>query len=128
MTEVLLSPNSSSSSSSSVHNFQLLNEEEGVSGGIIDEINKNRENKETDQLSLLALLVTLFRKSFWVTCKTDKGCGSGIEIGWPSNVRHVAHVTFDRFNGFLGLPVEFEPEVPTRAPSARCILFSSFLV
>ncbi|XP_039059780.1 rho GTPase-activating protein 5-like isoform X2 [Hibiscus syriacus] len=42
-----------------------------------------------------------------------------MEIGSPTNVRHVAHVTFDRFNGFLGLPVEFEPEVPRRAPSAR---------
>lgn len=42
-----------------------------------------------------------------------------MEISWPSNVRHVAHVTFDRFNGFLGLPVEFEPEVPRRPPSAR---------
>ncbi|GER41880.1 Rho GTPase-activating protein [Striga asiatica] len=36
--------------------------------------------------------------------------GRRMEIGSPSNVRHVAHVTFDRFTGFLGLPVEFEPE------------------
>lgn len=46
-----------------------------------------------------------------------------MEIGWPTNVRHVAHVTFDRFNGFLGLPVEFEPEVPRRAPSASATVF-----
>ena len=46
-----------------------------------------------------------------------------MEIGSPTNVRHVAHVTFDRFNGFMGLPVEFEPEVPRRAPSARFFLF-----
>ncbi|KAL6507741.1 Rho GTPase-activating protein 1 [Orobanche gracilis] len=46
-----------------------------------------------------------------------------MEIGWPSNVRHVAHVTFDRFNGFLGLPVEFEPEVPRRPPSASTRVF-----
>lgn len=46
-----------------------------------------------------------------------------MEIGVPSDVRHVAHVTFDRFHGFLGLPVEFEPEVPRRAPSARFVLF-----
>jgi len=44
-----------------------------------------------------------------------------MDIGSPTNVRHVAHVTFDRFNGFLGLPVEFEPEVPRRPPSARCV-------
>ncbi|OMP02479.1 PAK-box/P21-Rho-binding protein [Corchorus capsularis] len=46
-----------------------------------------------------------------------------MEISWPTNVRHVAHVTFDRFNGFLGLPVEFEPEVPRRAPSASATVF-----
>lgn len=46
-----------------------------------------------------------------------------MEIGWPTNVRHVAHVTFDRFNGFLGLPVEFEPEVPRRPPSASRTIF-----
>lgn len=46
-----------------------------------------------------------------------------MEIGWPTNVRHVAHVTFDRFNGFLGLPVELEPEVPRRAPSASATVF-----
>uniref|UniRef100_A0A3Q7J083 Rho-GAP domain-containing protein n=2 Tax=Solanum lycopersicum TaxID=4081 RepID=A0A3Q7J083_SOLLC len=46
-----------------------------------------------------------------------------MEIGWPTNVRHVAHVTFDRFNGFLGLPVEFEPEVSRRAPSASTTVF-----
>jgi hypothetical protein len=44
-----------------------------------------------------------------------------MEIGHPTNVRHVAHVTFDRFNGFLGLPLEFLPQVPTTPPSARYI-------
>jgi hypothetical protein len=44
-----------------------------------------------------------------------------MEIGLPTDVQHVAHVTFDRFHGFLGLPVEFEPEVPRRAPSARSV-------
>ncbi|KAK6776525.1 hypothetical protein RDI58_027526 [Solanum bulbocastanum] len=96
-------------------------EEEGEEGG------KGR-NQERDHLSLLALLVTLFRKSFWLACKTDRGggdlcSGRGMEIGWPTNVRHVAHVTFDRFNGFLGLPVEFEPEVSRRAPSASTTVF-----
>ena len=128
MTEVLHSSPSSSPSSSSLscapsstpnHNDALFltqeeeeEEEEGdsrVTGG------------DGDQLSLLALLVTLFRKSFWVACKTEREELCGMEIGWPTNVRHVAHVTFDRFNGFLGLPVEFEPEVPRRAPSARYI-------
>ena len=43
-----------------------------------------------------------------------------MDIGWPTNVRHIAHVTFDRFNGFSGLPVELELEVP----SARCFFFN----
>ncbi|KDO62552.1 hypothetical protein CISIN_1g041607mg [Citrus sinensis] len=42
-----------------------------------------------------------------------------MEIGCPTNVRHITHATFDRFNDFLGLPVEFEVEVPCRVPSAR---------
>ncbi|KAM7275344.1 hypothetical protein ACFE04_017210 [Oxalis oulophora] len=46
-----------------------------------------------------------------------------MEISWPTNVRHVAHVIFDRFNGFVGLPVEFEPEVPMKAPSASATVF-----
>ncbi|MED6156909.1 Rho GTPase-activating protein 1 [Stylosanthes scabra] len=46
-----------------------------------------------------------------------------MNIGSPTNVRHVAHVTFDRFNGFLGLTVEFEPEVPRRPPSASATVF-----
>jgi hypothetical protein len=27
-----------------------------------------------------------------------------MEIGLPMDVQHVAHITFDRFHGFLGLP------------------------
>ncbi|PIN03164.1 hypothetical protein CDL12_24318 [Handroanthus impetiginosus] len=76
-----------------------------------------------DQLSVLAALVTIFRRSF-VGCKRLRGVEDRLmEIGWPTNVRHVAHVTFDRFNGFLGLPVEFEPEVPRRPPSASTRVF-----
>ncbi|KAL5832570.1 hypothetical protein ACOSQ3_016244 [Xanthoceras sorbifolium] len=77
---------------------------------------------EGDQLSVLALLIAIFRKSL-VACKTDRRDLCAMEIGSPTNVRHVAHVTFDRFNGFLGLPVEFEPEVPRRAPSASATVF-----
>lgn len=141
MTEVLHSSPSPSSPSISTptHNGTLFVEEVGVSevavcdceeeiGGEEEEEEEEGErgrDKERDHLSLLALLVTLFRKSFWLACKTDRQgdlCG-GMEIGWPTNVRHVAHVTFDRFNGFLGLPVEFEPEVSRRAPSASTTVF-----
>ncbi|XP_058087266.1 rho GTPase-activating protein 5-like [Magnolia sinica] len=84
---------------------------------------EDRKKKE-EQLSLLALLVAIFRKSL-VACRTAGGRQDlrSMEIGWPTDVRHVAHVTFDRFNGFLGLPVEFEPEVPRRAPSASANVF-----
>ncbi|KAK9153651.1 hypothetical protein Sjap_001131 [Stephania japonica] len=89
------------------------------------DVESKDRDKEEDQLSLLALLLTVFRKSLGSSCKNlreEKIC-SGMEIGWPTDVRHVAHVTFDRFNGFLGLPVEFEPEVPRRAPSASASVF-----
>ncbi|XP_049379300.1 rho GTPase-activating protein 5 [Solanum stenotomum] len=144
MTEVLHSSSPSPSSpsiSTPTHNGTLFVEEIGGSEVAVcdseEEIGEGEEegeeggkgrNQERDHLSLLALLVTLFRKSFWLACKTDRGggdlcSGRGMEIGWPTNVRHVAHVTFDRFNGFLGLPVEFEPEVSRRAPSASTTVF-----
>ncbi|KAK4709184.1 hypothetical protein R3W88_030109 [Solanum pinnatisectum] len=146
MTEVLHSSSPSPSSpsiSTPTHNATLFVEEIGGSEVAVcdseEEIGEGEEeeegeeggkgrNQERDHLSLLALLVTLFRKSFWLACKTDRGggdlcSGRGMEIGWPTNVRHVAHVTFDRFNGFLGLPVEFEPEVSRRAPSASTTVF-----
>ncbi|KAL2536356.1 rho GTPase-activating protein 5-like [Forsythia ovata] len=88
----------------------------GVDGGDIEEEEENRvkekrEKDRRDQLSLLALLVTLFERVFWLACKTDReefsGAGSGVgsancgrgvmEIGWPTDVQHVNHVTFDRF-------------------------------
>jgi hypothetical protein len=76
--------------------------------------------QEEERWSFLALLFELLRKSL-LGCGTVGGGGCGMEIGLPTDVQHVAHVTFDRFHGFLGLPVEFEPEVPRRAPSARSV-------
>ena len=84
--------------------------------------------EEEERWSFLALLFELLRKSL-LGCRTVGGGGGGegehggcgMEIGLPTDVQHVAHVTFDRFHGFLGLPVEFEPEVPRRAPSARYV-------
>lgn len=85
--------------------------------------------------SATAALVAALRKSL-VICSVgaDEVGGGGVagrrtascsavEIGWPTDVRHVAHVTFDRFGGFLGLPVELEPEVPPTAPSASVSVF-----
>ncbi|KAL6651247.1 hypothetical protein ACP70R_010172 [Stipagrostis hirtigluma subsp. patula] len=53
----------------------------------------------------------------------SEGEGEGIEIGRPTDVRHVSHVTFDRFGGFLGLPADLEPEVPRPTPSASVSIF-----
>ncbi|GMG98440.1 hypothetical protein Nepgr_000280 [Nepenthes gracilis] len=108
-------PNPSSPSSSAERE-----RDSRVRGGEGEEL--KRREKEREELSLLALLVAVFRKSL-IACKTDREELCAMEIGWPTNVRHVAHVTFDRFNGFLGLPVEFEPEVPRRAPSASASVF-----
>ncbi|KAG9156031.1 hypothetical protein Leryth_012098 [Lithospermum erythrorhizon] len=134
MTEVLHSSSSSPSSPPpTVSNATLVNgrviHEDNVK--IKNNNNNNNNNRDaSNQLSLIALLVALFRKSFMLACKKRRGemcssssCDGGIEIGWPTDVQHVAHVTFDRFNGFLGLPVEFEPEVPTRPPSASTTVF-----
>ena len=49
----------------------------------------------------------------------DGAAGAGMQIGGPTDVRHVSHVTFDRFVGFLGLPADLEPDVPRPVPSAR---------
>lgn len=126
------------------------NTEVQVEGGSISGRKRERKRREReeggDQLSLLTLCLTGFRKSLFA-CKsnfdilsgvsveellssscsgfssTSGSASSSMEISWPSNVRHVAHVTFDRFNGFLGLPVEFEPEVPRRPPSASTRVF-----
>jgi hypothetical protein len=51
-----------------------------------------------------------------------------MDIGWPTDVEHIAHVTFDRYNGFQGLPQEYESEVPCPTPSARYSNNTSWLV
>ncbi|XP_044948089.1 rho GTPase-activating protein 4-like [Hordeum vulgare subsp. vulgare] len=96
----------------------------GSAGRTEREVQESEEEEE--RWSFLALLLALLRKSF-LGCREEGGQGEGeggaMEIGWPTEVQHVAHVTFDRFHGFLGLPVEFEPEVPRRAPSASASVF-----
>uniref|UniRef100_A0A1J3DCZ1 Rho GTPase-activating protein 2 n=1 Tax=Noccaea caerulescens TaxID=107243 RepID=A0A1J3DCZ1_NOCCA len=92
------------------------------------------EEEQNQQLSLVEFLLTALRKSV-VSCRVDNrqddgGIGGGIssavhnmEIGWPTNVRHITHVTFDRFHGFLGLPHELQVEIPCRVPSASVSVF-----
>ncbi|CAN1303108.1 Rho GTPase-activating protein 1 [Linum perenne] len=137
MTEVLQSspshfpsPPSSSSSSPCVPTDNITRQQHheiDLEGGEEEGEALERKNREGegDQVSILELLVTVFRRSI-VGCSVTAAGNKELcrmEIGVPTNVRHVAHVTFDRFNGFLGLPVEFEPEVPRRAPSASTSVF-----
>ena len=82
--------------------------------------NNDEERERSAQLSLVALLLATVRRSVLTMCQAvEEGDESSLEIGWPTDVQHVAHVTFDRYNGFLGLPQEFQVEVPGRVPSAR---------
>ncbi|AEC10744.1 unnamed protein product [Arabidopsis thaliana] len=78
------------------------------------------------QLTVVDLLAAVLRKSLVMSCAMERGeddVVASMDIGWPTEVKHVSHVTFDRFNGFLGLPSELEPEVPPRAPSASVSVF-----
>ncbi|GKF72752.1 Rho GTPase-activating protein 2-like protein [Tanacetum coccineum] len=94
--------------------------------GVADAGSGSVNEEEQNQISLVALLIAALRKSM-VACRVENenredvgGVGlCQMEIGWPTNVQHLTHVTFDRFHGFLGLPVEFEVEIPCRVPSAR---------
>ncbi|TVU49989.1 hypothetical protein EJB05_01338, partial [Eragrostis curvula] len=101
---------------------------------------KRGGEEERRSRAVLELLLAAVRRSV-VACRVERGgAGAGwaeeeeevdeaaveleeMEIGWPTDVRHVAHVTFDRFHGFLGLPVEFEVEMPCRVPSASASVF-----
>lgn len=95
----------------------------GGGGGDVGRRRESDHERAQRQLSMLALMLAAFRRSL-LTCRApDEECS--MDIGWPTNVQHVAHVTFDRYNGFLGLPVEFEVEVPRRVPSARLLLSPS---
>ncbi|XP_071716590.1 rho GTPase-activating protein 5-like [Rutidosis leptorrhynchoides] len=93
-------------------------------------ISPNRHNNDQPQNSnftVLALLLTALRKSL-VTCVVDdsddvSSVTSSLDIGCPTDVQHVSHVTFDRFDGFLGLPVELQPDVPRKPPSASIRVF-----
>ncbi|KDP28434.1 hypothetical protein JCGZ_14205 [Jatropha curcas] len=76
----------------------------------------------SNQFAILDILMTALRKSL-VTCSVEREDISSMDISWPTDVRHVSHVTFDRFNGFLGLPTEFEPEISRKVPSASANVF-----
>lgn len=82
-----------------------------------------RSEEEENQLSLVEILIAALKKSM-MSCHLDGDediiyTADNMEIGWPTNVEHITHVTFDPFSGFLGLPVELQVEVPSQVPSAR---------
>ncbi|XP_038986690.1 rho GTPase-activating protein 4-like [Phoenix dactylifera] len=145
MTEVLRSPSHLPSSPSRLSlswdpndgspglssGYGVEEEEEKVPGAVVERKRESRRRGEDEasagaeeHLPVLALLLAVVRKSL-LGCKTEAAeeLRGAMEIGRPTDVRHVAHVTFDRFHGFLGLPIEFEPEVPRRPPSASASVF-----
>ncbi|CAL5437088.1 unnamed protein product [Camellia sinensis] len=90
-------------------------------------VDQEQHHHHQNNLSIAAVFLAALRKSM-VYCRVDRqeeviSAVQHMEIGWPTNVQHIAHVTFDRFNGFLGLPVEFEVEIPCRVPSASASVF-----
>lgn len=90
--------------------------------GQSDNSASTHHHQNNNQFQILGVLVAALRKSL-VTCSVEREDASSMDISWPTEVRHVSHVTFDRFNGFLGLPTELEPEVTRKAPSASASVF-----
>ncbi|XVF33102.1 hypothetical protein REPUB_Repub17cG0139300 [Reevesia pubescens] len=84
--------------------------------------NSNSTSKDNSQFPFLNILAALLRKSL-ITCSVDVDDVSSLDISAPTEVKHVSHVTFDRFNGFLGLPNELQPDVPAKVPSASTSVF-----
>ncbi|XP_021748176.1 rho GTPase-activating protein 3-like [Chenopodium quinoa] len=90
--------------------------------------NGRRENGNgngSGQFPILTFMAAALRKSLLMTCSVEREDNdvSSLEISCPTNVRHISHVTFDRFKGFLGLPDEFEPDILQRVPSASASVF-----
>ena len=106
-----------------------------TNGGGCGGVGKGRRGgggeEEQNPASPVAVLLAALRKSM-VACSVDSpddvisAVHHPMEIGWPTNVKHVSHVTFDRFNSFLGLPLELQVHVPAPVPSARYFFFLHF--
>ncbi|WCJ22485.1 Rho GTPase-activating protein 3 [Euphorbia peplus] len=122
-------PNSFSRQSWDDDDDDVEEEEEGYNGALRNRISTpfimaGGRGRGGDGNAIVDILVAALRKSL-VTCsvETTDDVISSMDISWPSEVRHVSHVTFDRFNGFLGLPTEFEPDIPRKVPSASAKVF-----
>lgn len=91
------------------------------SRGSYSSSSSSHNSNQQHQFAILDIVVAALKRSL-VTCSVEReDLNSSLDISWPTEVRHVSHVTFDRFNGFLGLPSELQPEVSTGVPSARSI-------
>lgn len=99
-------------------------EDEEDEDGFREVEEEERRRRGQQMPPILGMVAAVLRRSL-VTCSVerDEDDLDDIEISCPTDVKHIAHVTFDRFNGFLGLPVEFQPEVPWRVPSASVRVF-----
>ncbi|PWA90986.1 CRIB domain, Rho GTPase activation protein [Artemisia annua] len=94
--------------------------------GILDSLTA----EQSPSFTVVALFLAALRKSI-VTCTVDDdsedddhgSCTSSLDIGCPTDVQHVSHVTFDRFDGFLGLPTELQSHVSCNPPSASIRVF-----
>nr|GEX14725.1 Rho GTPase-activating protein 3-like [Tanacetum cinerariifolium] len=75
-------------------------------------------------IKIASILCAALRKSM-LTCSVHDSddVSASFDIGCPTDVQHVTHVTFDRFNGFIGLPLDFQLDVPRKAPSASVCVF-----
>ncbi|XP_076921321.1 rho GTPase-activating protein 5-like [Bidens hawaiensis] len=90
-------------------------------------ISPDHQPQSNNNYTVLAFVFSALRK-FTVTCAVEdsddnSSVTSSLDIGVPTDVQHVSHVTFDRFDGFLGLPVELQPDVPRKPPSASIRVF-----
>ncbi|KAL9228114.1 hypothetical protein vseg_003728 [Gypsophila vaccaria] len=89
------------------------------------------DHQHQTQASFVALVISTIRRSMG-SCRVDRRedlisavhhMELEMDIGWPTNVKHITHVTFDRFHGFLGLPEDLEIHVPNKVPSASASVF-----
>ncbi|KQK00770.1 hypothetical protein BRADI_3g51700v3 [Brachypodium distachyon] len=79
-------------------------------------------------VSVVDMVAAVLRRSLLLCSSVradeeQRAAAARMQIGRPTDVCHVSHVTFDRFVGFLGLPPDLEPEVPCPAPSASISIF-----
>ncbi|VAH53695.1 unnamed protein product [Triticum turgidum subsp. durum] len=84
---------------------------DGCGGG--GGVGERKADQQERQGQVLELLLAVLRKSVALPC----------QMADADDVHHVAHVTFDRLQGFLGLPIEFDLQIPCPAPSASTSMF-----